>query len=1064
MRKMEMNKHLSVMLVLTMLFSLLPVWSGTVMAVADTSPAALAATINQYFGDTSVWEAVYEDKTVTVKGKTVTEEVYQATQPLELDIAGDVTVIWKAAIAQSESATFSPGSGLINITGSGSFTVAEGGSVSTTKDGSTAIHAEGDKLQVTVDGGEVSTSGTGSGAIYVEGNDNKVTVVDGKISTSGKPSIAIYLSGNNSQVTVNGGEISTSGGGENGMHAYAINTTGQVMVNGGKVSTNGSQSVTIFAEGDVTVEGGTIAADESDRAIISGGGNITVEGGTITVDGSEGIAITTFSSNGKVTVSGGTITAKGNPGAAIAASNVKVEGGTITAEGESGVAISAVNVTVDGGTIAAKGSKGSAIVAENQVKVNGGSIYGGTHKLTRGSSGEPIIAPLQPINADGATLYLVTLNGLPTNAAIKDLSQPTDYRIQDVKTDETGKLYFYLPAGEIGISLTVGEREETFIGSLHVQDNNNNQVAMKGEVTVFPTPTHGKIGTTPVTGLILHPEKITGAGISGTVSYNPNTKTLTLNNATIESDTQIDSAIEFYDDLTVHLIGTNRLGKAPADPLNANAYDFINGISAPGKSVTITGDGSLEIYNGSAGIVAENVTIDTTGTITVKERGDGGKACALKADGGTLTINRGTLNLFSYFSNNLYGDAIVINGGTITAETKGRGEGAEHKYAFSNAPIFGSGYSYKVTAGNDASSAREIANPSDATFTKSLYVKIEPKTGTGGSGGSGGDGGSGGGTPPATVPGAVVGADQAAKTVADAIKASKEPVIVIDDKSKGAVLGGSDLLANQQQGKALLLENRGQQLVLSPQLVKQLNEQSGLKAESKAEIVFTPSVGNVSQQTAENLKRVDPLNEQLLGQRQQIGIEIDGQPIGRTSQPMRVTVDVSEWKLTDGQKANFTGAIYNADGKITQQLGGEFSADGKTFTYYTYQPGDHGVIVSGNLNKLQLQVGNQAYTVNGEQKSNDVSPVIEEGRTLLPLRSIAEALEAAVEWNSETKTVAITKNDKTVYVIIGEELANGMGKAEIRDNRTFVPIRYIAEQLGANVVWDGEAKQVYIYQ
>ncbi len=50
------------------------------------------------------------------------------------------------------------------------------------------------------------------------------------------------------------------------------------------------------------------------------------------------------------------------------------------------------------------------------------------------------------------------------------------------------------------------------------------------------------------------------------------------------------------------------------------------------------------------------------------------------------------------------------------------------------------------------------------------------------------------------------------------------------------------------------------------------------------------------------------------------------------------------------------------------------------------------------------------------------------------------------------------------YLTIGEQLPDGMGTAAIIDNRTFVPVRYIAEQLAANVVWDGGTKQVYIYQ
>ncbi len=386
---------------------------------------------------------------------------------------------------------------------------------------------------------------------------------------------------------------------------------------------------------------------------------------------------------------------------------------------------------------------------------------------------------------------------------------------------------------------------------------------------------------------------------------------------------------------------------------------------------------------------------------------------------------------------------------------------------------------------SDALGTDEIANQTMTlnVGTNTAYIKVTAENGlaytiyqiditrasAGGGGGNGGSGGSSdggdsssGGTPQPQAPTEVIKQAQTDRAIEAAIEAGEKPVIAIDGKTKGAEISADQLLANQRQGNELLLVNQGQQLSLSPQFIEALDLQD--KSAAKVVINFALSQQAINSQTAENLMRVDPLNQTLAGQKQEIDIHVDEQSVGRMSQPIKVTVDVSELNLTDAQKANFSGVLYDTDGKIARQLGGEFSADGKTFSYYTYQTGEHGVIVSGNLKKLQLQIGSKEYTVNGEQKSNDVSPVIEEGRTLLPLRSIAEALEAAVEWNNETKTVAIMKNGKTVYVVIGEELPGGMGTAVIRDGRTLVPLRYIAEQLGANVVWDAATKQVSIYQ
>ena len=121
-----------------------------------------------------------------------------------------------------------------------------------------------------------------------------------------------------------------------------------------------------------------------------------------------------------------------------------------------------------------------------------------------------------------------------------------------------------------------------------------------------------------------------------------------------------------------------------------------------------------------------------------KRIGTTGKACCLKADGGTLTINSGNLNLYSEQSNGLYGDSIFIKGGTITAQS-------EHGTAFNKAPVFSADYSYTVKAGSSSSDAREISNP---TFTEQ-YIKIEPKPSSGDNGGNGGSGGGGSEAPAA---------------------------------------------------------------------------------------------------------------------------------------------------------------------------------------------------------------------------------------------------------------------------------------------------------------------------
>ena len=234
-------------------------------------------------------------------------------------------------------------------------------------------------------------------------------------------------------------------------------------------------------------------------------------------------------------------------------------------------------------------------------------------------------------------------------------------------------------------------------------------------------------------------DNITGIGITGTISYHPATKTLTLKNATIGFARF--SSIVSDEDLTVKLEGNSVLGVKWSDYQQSQI-----GVGISGKTrITLTGDGNLTIYNTDSGIQAKNITIDMGGTLTIDELGNSGRACTLKANGGAITINKGTLNLKSKLSNGLYGNSIVINGGNITAYSEdGNNAGL---FAFNRAPSFGRDYWYKVYAGNNEASAVDITAPNSRTYTNSNYVKItQVPEGTGlrGTGSDNGDSDNGG--------------------------------------------------------------------------------------------------------------------------------------------------------------------------------------------------------------------------------------------------------------------------------------------------------------------------------
>ena len=97
------------------------------------------------------------------------------------------------------------------------------------------------------------------------------------------------------------------------------------------------------------------------------------------------------------------------------------------------------------------------------------------------------------------------------------------------------------------------------------------------------------------------------------------------------------------------------------------------------------------------------------------------------------------------------------------------------------------------------------------------------------------------------------------------------------------------------------------------------------------------------------------------------------------------------------------------------------------------------------------------------------SAVIENGTTLVPIRSIFEALQAKVDWNQNTQIVTAVKNNLTLLLQVGSPIAYRNGQpislqvpAKIMENSTMVPLRFVSESLGAEVVWDELSKTVVI--
>lgn len=96
-------------------------------------------------------------------------------------------------------------------------------------------------------------------------------------------------------------------------------------------------------------------------------------------------------------------------------------------------------------------------------------------------------------------------------------------------------------------------------------------------------------------------------------------------------------------------------------------------------------------------------------------------------------------------------------------------------------------------------------------------------------------------------------------------------------------------------------------------------------------------------------------------------------------------------------------------------------------------------------------------------------PTTESDRTLVPMRFLFEQMGANVDWNNETQTATVEKQNEVVAFSINNTVAtvNSIAKtmdvpARLINDKTMIPLRFLSEELGYNVEWDENTKTVTI--
>lgn len=213
---------------------------------------------------------------------------------------------------------------------------------------------------------------------------------------------------------------------------------------------------------------------------------------------------------------------------------------------------------------------------------------------------------------------------------------------------------------------------------------------------------------------------------------------------------------------------------------------------------------------------------------------------------------------------------------------------------------------------------------------------------------------------------------------------------------------------------------------------------------------------NVADLSAYTKFNIDTKNK-IIKRGMTLSLDSNGEYKGRKIKISPRVINYSFEDMTasvDPNNFNINIQDYGRNPKIIAKLGD------KTSTLSLYDE---------NTKLIKMKINDVNYSINGEGKKMDAKPFIKNDRTLVPLRFIVEAIGGEVNWDNDNRLVTVNSKGKTIVLPIDSKTIKIDGKdvnidqaAIIKGDRTFVPIRFIAENLDMVVNYINDTRVIEI--